>query len=607
MERELPKLGLIQCNGRQVLVSFESHVLREHLSRIFNSSAFRKSKRLIKLLNYVAWRSFNENPEHIRAYEIALEVFEKGINFDPNDPYIRNIAGLVRKALEEYYRNPHSEDFIKLTLPAGDYKVQFTAINTPELVISEPVSDYVYPDQKSHKTEYVNPVSKSHVPSNSEDIFVQLSRSPPTLNKLTQQHAHENVVAHTNPDRDLVEKPLLAVIPFSAEKNVEKNLLLGEVLAGALIRSFSPTNRLDVMSRLSTTQFKALTKDKIELHHKLRADYILAGNYRVIDDEIILTIELSTLVAGQSKVIWSDVLIDPTDQILSKESQLLGEIVRQTCASIERHEILQVYRQPQESISVYRLIISAINYMHCGPEKLFNQSLKVLQAALELDKNNPEVNALIANWHIFKINRSKGWKSGEDASHQKAAEDHCTHALAAHPSHAFALTIYGFYKTQFDRDLDTGLSYYRAAQKFDPNEPLAHALEATIHGYTGAGDEAVKSSERAIKLSPFDPQLHMFETCRAAAYLIANKLEQAEIHARNACVLNANHTSSIRGLISILVERGKIRDAETHASKLLRLDPGFTTSSYLTRAPCGGHKTGKRIAESLRAAGIPAQ
>ena len=109
MERELPKLGLIQCNGRQVLVSFESHVLREHLSRIFNSSAFRKSKRLIKLLNYVAWRSFNENPEHIRAYEIALEVFEKGINFDPNDPYIRNIAGLVRKALEEYYRNPHSK------------------------------------------------------------------------------------------------------------------------------------------------------------------------------------------------------------------------------------------------------------------------------------------------------------------------------------------------------------------------------------------------------------------------------------------------------------------------------------------------------------------
>ena len=83
-------------------------------------------------MNYVDWRAFNENPEHIRAYEIALEVFGKGINFDPVDPYVRNIAGLVRKALEQYNLNPHPEDSIKLTMPAGDYVVQFSAIGVQE-------------------------------------------------------------------------------------------------------------------------------------------------------------------------------------------------------------------------------------------------------------------------------------------------------------------------------------------------------------------------------------------------------------------------------------------------------------------------------------------
>jgi len=583
------------------LGSFDSHTLREHLFRIYKSRPFAKSKRLVKLLNYVAWRSFNENPEHIRAYEIALEVFEKGLKFDPSDPYIRNIAGLVRKALDEYYENPSIDDEIKLTLPAGDYVVQFTAIGNSEFAVRESAPKDSYLIEVSTETDVIRLAPETRTIGASDGIRVQFDRSFQT------QNDPDNSTADPYRDSKLTEKPLLAVIPFYASEDVEKKLLLGEILAGGLIRSFSPTNRLDVMSRLSTTQFKDLTKDRIELHHKLRADYILAGNYRIDEDNIILTIELSTLVEGQSKVIWSDVLTDPADHILSKESQLLSEIVEQTCVSIERHEISQVYMQPQESINIYRLIISAINYMHCGPERLFNQSLVVLKTALELDKNNPEVNALIAHWHIFKMNRCKGWQLGEDESHRKAAKDYCTHALTVNPSHAFALTVYGFYKTQLDRDLDAGLGYYHTAQKFNPNEPLAHSLESVIHAYKGAGEEAIKSSERAIKLSPFDPQLHMFETCRAAAYQTAGRLERAEFHARKACTMNSNHTSSIRGLISILVERGNINDARTHANKLLQLDPGFTTSSYLTRAPGARHPAGKRIAESLLAAGIPQQ
>lgn len=581
------------------MVSFDAYELRQHLNRIYASSPFIKSQRLIKLLNYVAWRSFSDNPKHIRAYEIALDVFEKGINFDPSDPYVRNIAGLVRKALVEYYKNPHPEDTIKLTLPTGNFVVQFSAINELEIADAEIRSHDNNVGRHSAKPSSIQFSSDDLIAGSRNRIHKQYDRSPDTLS------GSQNNLAHTNYDPDLVEKPLLAIVPFSSAK--ENDLLLGEVLAAELIRSFSPTAHLDVMSRLSTTQFKTATNEKKELHENLRADYILAGSYRVHEDNIILTIELSVLENGQSKVIWSDIFTNPTDQLLSKDNYLLSEIVRQTWVSIERHEISQIYQQPLETINLYRLMISAINYMNCGPDKLFNQSLNLLNNALLLDKNNPTTNALIAHWHIFKLNRSKGWLSGKDRSHQHAAKEHCAHALAVNPSHAVSLAVYGFYKTQYELDLDTGLSYYRAAQKFDPNLPLAHSLEAAIHIYTDSGDEAVKSAERAVKLSPFDPQLHMFETCRAAAYQIAGDLEQAEIHARKACTLNSNHTSSIRGLIAILVERGNMIDAEERANKLMQLDPGFTTSSYLARSPAGKHLVGKRIADSLRAAGIPSR
>ena len=78
------------CDQDQVLAQLE---------RILQSEQFRKSNRLGRFLTYVVEQTLARNPETIRSYNIAVEVFGKGENFDPGDPYVRNIARLTRQSL----------------------------------------------------------------------------------------------------------------------------------------------------------------------------------------------------------------------------------------------------------------------------------------------------------------------------------------------------------------------------------------------------------------------------------------------------------------------------------------------------------------------------
>lgn len=573
--------------------------LEQHLERIINSDPFSRSKRLVTLLKYVVWRSYSDSPEFIRAYDIAIDAFDRGSEFDPEDPYIRNIAKLTRKALDTYYQEPDPDDWIKIDLPPGNFVTQFTVLDDKGRVRARTAAASKRKvAKKSAASEDTKPDLKETKESASKKI---------TINLLKKDVPDEGIQPAQNgvPIDDEHGKPLLGIIPFTQFGTAGDDEALGDILANSLIAAISPSTFLNVVSRLSTTHFKNMASDKAQVTAKLNTDYILTGHYQVKSGELVLTVELSAKQNDQMVVLWADTLLTAKESVLNYSNDLFPALVHSITAAIERHEIQAVNQYPYETLAINRLIICGANYMHCGPERLFKKSRELLLLALKKQPNHPTVNALLAQWSIFRINRSGGWSSAADKKHQDRAWQYCDRALENWSSHALALTTYGLLQTQLARNPEKGLQYYATAEKFDPNEPLVHAYKAAVHAYFDRGKEAVTAAELALKLSPFDPQLHMFETCMAAALLADDKLEDAEVHAKKAYELNNNHTSNLRGLISVLVEQGKVAEAKTFADKLLSIDPGFNTSSYRSQAPNSKFRIGERIAKSLEIAGIP--
>src|SRR3954470_10720601 len=106
--------------------------VRAQLDRLIASLEFRVPERLRKFLRYVVETTLAGQAEQIKAYTIALEVFERDQTFDAHaDPLVRIEAGRLRRALERYYLTVGQLDPIQIEIPKGGYVPLFTRRPVP--------------------------------------------------------------------------------------------------------------------------------------------------------------------------------------------------------------------------------------------------------------------------------------------------------------------------------------------------------------------------------------------------------------------------------------------------------------------------------------------
>src|SRR4030042_2802502 len=93
---------------------------------ILESKEFRDSPVYKNLLSYLVESTLSNNvPKEIT---IAIDVFGKDANFNANkDSTVRYHIHILRKKLDEYYRNEGREDKIRLVIPKGHYEIEFVA------------------------------------------------------------------------------------------------------------------------------------------------------------------------------------------------------------------------------------------------------------------------------------------------------------------------------------------------------------------------------------------------------------------------------------------------------------------------------------------------
>lgn len=101
--------------------------LREQLNRIISSRTFQGSNRHKRFLSYVVEKVICGEAARLKGYTLALEVFDRGDDFDPQaDPVVRIEAGRLRRSLERYYLTEGKNDLILITIPKGGYVPAFS-------------------------------------------------------------------------------------------------------------------------------------------------------------------------------------------------------------------------------------------------------------------------------------------------------------------------------------------------------------------------------------------------------------------------------------------------------------------------------------------------
>lgn len=100
------------------------------LDRILSSEEFATSPNLQKFLSYIIEQKLNGNEAGLKAYSIAIDAFGRSEDFDSQiDPIVRVQAGRLRKELAAYYEGAGANDPVRIDVPRGSYRPEFSYQN----------------------------------------------------------------------------------------------------------------------------------------------------------------------------------------------------------------------------------------------------------------------------------------------------------------------------------------------------------------------------------------------------------------------------------------------------------------------------------------------
>ena len=155
----------------------DQKAIREQLVRILNSGPFHKSQRRQRFLEYLVSETLAGRGERLKAYNVALEVFDRPETFDPTvDPLVRIEAARLRDKLREYYDADGQGDPIRIELPKGSY--------TPHIELRQAPTAERGPDRQGPVIAVLPFANLSGDPKQeyfsdglTEDILTELSRA----------------------------------------------------------------------------------------------------------------------------------------------------------------------------------------------------------------------------------------------------------------------------------------------------------------------------------------------------------------------------------------------------------------------------------------------
>lgn len=116
-----------------VLSEAQRREARAELTDLLQWEEVARSPQLARFLQYVVEAALCGQVQNIKAYAIAVDVFGRPANFDPQgDPIVRVQARRLRSLLDRYYDAGLSRHSIRVRLPVGRYVPEFDVIGAPD-------------------------------------------------------------------------------------------------------------------------------------------------------------------------------------------------------------------------------------------------------------------------------------------------------------------------------------------------------------------------------------------------------------------------------------------------------------------------------------------
>jgi TolB-like protein/tetratricopeptide (TPR) repeat protein len=389
----------------------------------------------------------------------------------------------------------------------------------------------------------------------------------------------------------------IAVLPFENMSGDPEQEYFADGMVDDIITALSRFKSLFVIARNSSFTFKGKAVDIKEVGRQLGVRYVLEGSVRKASGKVRIAGQLIDAVTGAH--IWADRFERDLTDVFTLQDEVTVAVVSAIQPKLVQAEIAMATRRRPENLTARDFWLRAVQQFHTLTREGFAETLRLLQRALELDPGFVKAASLAGVCHTRNVIFGYSLDPQFD---RKEAIRLSRLALGLDGDDPDILSTAAVISAFLVGDYESEIEMADRAVSLNPNLVSAWFNRGWIFIIAGLWEEAVRSFERAIRLSPVDPQLHLALHGMAAAYIELRRFDEAIVAAKKALRRTPLYLGHYRCLASAFAHLG--RDAEAHeaAARVLEVDPAFTTSAFIAQ---GGLSNAKLLAEGLRKAGLP--
>ena len=140
------------------------------------------------------------------------------------------------------------------------------------------------------------------------------------------------------------------------------------------------------------------------------------------------------------------------------------------------------------------------------------------------------------------------------------------------------------------------------AVALNPNSWITWNSRGHVYRIAGLPEEAIRSFERAMRMSPVDPQQFTALTGMGFAFIELRRFDEAIVAGKKALRHNPCYPGPYRCLAAAFAHLGRDAEAREAAARMLKIDPAFTISAWIARSQLS--KNAKLMIEGFRKAGL---
>lgn len=486
--------------------------VREQFERILQGEEFKRSPKISSFLKYVVFETLEGKQKYIKAHTIAISVFQKDENFDPQtDPLVRVNAVRLRRMLRHYYSSDGENDEVIIDIIKGSY-----------------VPRFYFRSQNDESSEVISELVKDH--------------SFPSIAVLSLKNLSDNL-SHSN---------------------------YADGITDEIVSQLTKFKELVVVARSAIN----LTEDKLvntkRLNKVIDVRYVLSGSMRIDEDNIRINVELDDRVSHSN--VWTHAYNEKLSVknmfgIQDKIAMHVATTIAQPYGVIIRKELANLERNLTNDFSAYELFLHYFQFLRTFSPKDHIQAREALEESTRIDPQFSDAWAALAIIYAQEYQLSMN-QIERNLDVRELAYRTARHALKIDPNNSrssFAISIAKWINGEIESSKEDAVQ----ALRLNPNNSLILAQSGLFLALSGAWDKGIEMLEHAMVMNPAHPDFYYFPF--ALNYYRQGQFEEALREANNIHMPDYFWTYFI--LTAIYSALGDLKHAKRASHVLLKLYP----------------------------------